>query len=56
MINDPDKIAEKLRGWIAQKRELGYLPLIPIEARKGLTRQEQYLGLEKTLYETLGRG
>jgi glycosyltransferase involved in cell wall biosynthesis len=47
VANDPEVIAQQLRGWIAQK-PAGIPPVAP-QARAGLTRAEQYSRLEQFL-------
>lgn len=53
VTNDPAEIVRMLEDWIEEKRAKGKIPLLPIEARAGLTRDEQYVGLERFLYEVL---
>lgn len=54
VINDPARIAERLRQWIAEKRETGEIPDTPPEARAGLSRPEQYARLERFLLGIAG--
>lgn len=49
MVNDPAAIAAQLRRWLAEKRRLGAIPLLPMTARDGLSRTDQYAALEATL-------
>lgn len=53
VINDPDRIAEQLKAWLEEKRRLGRIPPVPIEARRGLSRNEQYVVLETALYDAV---
>ncbi len=53
VTNDPAEIARMLEDWIEEKRANGAIPLVPAEARRGLTRSEQYAGIERLLYEVL---
>lgn len=46
VVNDPDKIAEYLRGLIEQKKAPGGIPLLPEAGIAGLSRPEQYAGIE----------
>jgi len=55
LVNDPDEIRRHLRGWMAKKKELGEIPLVPVEARAGLSRPEQYALLEDFLFKVLCR-
>lgn len=54
VTNDPAEIARLIEGWIEEKRAKGAIPLIPAEARDGLSRADQYAGLERFFYEVLG--
>ena len=49
---DPDQIAGLLTQWLALKREKGYLPAVPVSAREGFSRDDQYRKLEQ-FFETL---
>ncbi len=42
VINDPGAIADQLTAWIAEKRALGAIPLLPAAVAAGLSRAEQY--------------
>lgn len=53
VINDPAAIAEKVQGWIDQKRAEGRIPLMPETVRDGLSRAEQYAMLESRLSQVL---
>lgn len=46
VVNDPDKIADYLRGLVAQKNAPGGIPLLPEAGIAGLSRPEQYAGIE----------
>jgi len=51
--SDPDAIAEQLRKWVGEKRQSGTIAATPSSARKGLSREEQFEGLERFLLEVL---
>ena len=51
VLNEPDAIAEALAEWLEIKRRDGAIPLLPGSVRDGLSRPEQYQGLEKFLME-----
>lgn len=51
VLNDPGAIAERLTQWIEIKRAQRAIPLLPENVRDGLSRPEQYAGLEKFLIE-----
>lgn len=53
LANDPEVIAQHLQSWVDQKKQLGEIPLVPIEARAGLSRADQYYGLETLLKEVV---
>ena len=46
VVNDPEKIADYLRGLIEQKKAPGGIPLLPESGISGLSRPEQYAGIE----------
>lgn len=46
VVNDPDKIADYLRGLVEQKQQPGGIPLLPEDGLSGLSRPEQYAGIE----------
>ena len=51
VANDPPIIAEQLRRWIAQ-RPAG-IPAVPVAAREGMSRSDQYRKLERFLAEII---
>ena len=53
LANEPAEIALHLERWIDLKREAGVLPLVPVAARDGLSRPDQFRGLERFLHEVL---
>lgn len=53
LANDPEAIARHLQTWINQKKQLGKIPLVPVEARSGLSRPDQYRDLEALLKEVV---
>jgi glycosyltransferase involved in cell wall biosynthesis len=46
VVNNPDRIAEYLRELLSQKRSAGGIPLLPETGIAGLSRPEQYAGIE----------
>lgn len=46
VVNDPEKIAEYLRDLVKQKNASGGIPLLPETGISGLSRPEQYAGIE----------
>ncbi|MEX2648508.1 MAG: glycosyltransferase [Alphaproteobacteria bacterium] len=56
VLNDPARIADRLGGWIEQKRALGAIPLLPLEARRGFAREDQYALTERFLVERAAEG
>ena len=50
---NPDEIAAALKAWLAEKKDKGVLPNLPLEARKGFTHEEQAQKLEGFLTEVL---
>ena len=46
VVNDPDRIADYLRGLLAQKKSAEGIPLLPETGIAGLSRPEQYAGIE----------
>jgi hypothetical protein len=55
VVNDPAAIARHLRAWIAEKRDKGCIPLLPMAARDGLARDEQYAATERMMREAIER-
>jgi hypothetical protein len=53
--DDPERIADHLRGWLAQKEAEGVVRETPAAAAAGVSREEQARVLEKFLFEVLGR-
>jgi hypothetical protein len=53
--NDPDVIAGQLSRWTEEKRACGHVPRLPVEVTRGLTRDEQYMALDRYLPDRLGR-
>jgi hypothetical protein len=53
VTNDPAEIRRLLEGWIEDKRATGAIALVPVEARAGLSRPEQYAKLERLFYEVV---
>ena len=49
IINEPEAIAKRLAEWQEEKREKGELPLLPASVRDGLSRADQFAGVEKFL-------
>ena len=49
IINEPEAIAARLAEWQDEKREKGILPLLPASVRDGLSRADQFAGVEKFL-------
>jgi glycosyltransferase involved in cell wall biosynthesis len=49
VVNDPAAIAEHLKKWLAEKRANGKIPLVPLSARHGYSRPEQFEGAEAFL-------
>ena len=41
-VNDPALIVEQLKKWQAEKRSKGVIPLVPLSAREGYSRPEQF--------------
>lgn len=56
VLNDPAQIAQRLRGWLEEKRAQGAIPLLPIEARHDLSREDQYALTERFLMERGSEG
>lgn len=54
-VNDPAKIAEQLRAWLAEKRANGAIPLVPLSARQGYSRPEQFQHAEDFLAKVAAR-
>ena len=54
VVNDPAMIAEQLTKWLAEKRSKGEIPLMPLDARKGYSRPEQFAFAETFLKKTVG--
>ena len=54
-INDPPRIAAKLKEWLAEKDKFGRVPGLPETAREGLSRDIQFAKLERFLAETLAQ-
>ena len=50
-INDPPRIAAKLKEWLAEKDKFGRVPGLPEAAREGLSRDIQFAKLERFLVE-----
>lgn len=55
VLNDPDAIAARLQAWIAEKRAKGAIPLLPMVAREGQARDEQYAITERLLEDVVAR-
>jgi hypothetical protein len=53
--NDAAVIAEKLRGWIAEKQATGRVAALPAAALAGLSRGEQFAALEALMAEVASR-
>lgn len=53
VLNDPAAIAERLTRWLEIKRAAGAIPLLPVTVRDGLSRAEQYDGLEEFLAQRI---
>jgi hypothetical protein len=53
-INDPARIAEKLKEWLAEKDQFGRVRGLPETAREGLSRDLQFAKLERFLAELPG--
>lgn len=51
--NDPEAIAAQLKTWLAIHEQDGRVPDLPVEARRGLSRREQYARLEAFLADLL---
>jgi glycosyltransferase involved in cell wall biosynthesis len=52
--NDPARIADHLRKWQAEKKEKGEIPLVPLGARDGYSRPEQFKHAEEFLMQAVG--
>lgn len=52
--NDPSVLTAQLREWLRIKRERGHIPALSETARAGLSRYEQFEGLEDFLFQLLG--
>lgn len=48
-VNDPKIIAQHLKAWLKQKRSEGKIDLLPVSARDGLSRPEQFKKVEAFL-------
>lgn len=55
VVNDPDRIAQYLRGLIEQKNAPGGIPLLPEQGISGLSRPEQYAGIEDAFLSIVKR-
>jgi hypothetical protein len=53
--NDPQKIAEQLESWLAEKRQHGRIPSLPVVTREGLSRDVQFRKLERFMGDILDR-
>lgn len=53
--NDPSAIATQLEAWLAQSATVG-IPALPVAARAGLSRAEQFAGYEEFLRARIGGG
>ncbi len=49
VMNDPHQIAAQLRVWLKEKKDNGCIKPVPLEAQKGLSRDEQFELLEAIL-------
>jgi hypothetical protein len=49
VVNDPGIIAQHLKSWLAEKQAQGKIDLLPMDARKGLSRPEQFEKVETLL-------
>ncbi len=49
---DPDAIANALRLWLDRKRQFGEIAPLPLEARAGLSRSDQFERLERFMQDT----
>ena len=49
VMDNPTTIAAQLRVWLNEKKENGWITPIPVEAQKGLSRDEQFEILESIL-------
>ena len=49
IINEPEAIAARLAQWQDEKQKKGVLPLLPASVRDGLSRADQFAGVEKFL-------
>jgi hypothetical protein len=56
VVNDPAAIARQLGAWIEEKRARGAIALLPMKARAGLSREDQYAIAERFLIERAGAG
>ena len=54
VVNDPARIAEHLKKWLAEKRAQGEIPLMPLSAQQGYSRTEQFAGAESFLKKAAG--
>jgi glycosyltransferase involved in cell wall biosynthesis len=54
-INDPPRIAQKLKEWLAEKDRCGRVRDLPEAAREGLSRDIQFAQLERFLAEMPAR-
>ena len=50
------KIAEQLKIWLTEKKEKGEIPLVPLAAREGYSRPEQFKKAESFLENAAGAG
>jgi hypothetical protein len=50
---DPERIAAELRRWITQKEETGIVAPLPLDARRGLSRPEQFAILMRFMERSL---
>lgn len=49
MLNEPERLAECVADLLRRKRQQGEIPLLPLSAREGLSRDGQYAELERFL-------
>jgi glycosyltransferase involved in cell wall biosynthesis len=50
---DPERIAAELRRWITEKEETGIVAPLPLDARRGLSRPEQFAILMRFMERSL---
>lgn len=56
LARDAEHVAGLLRGWIAEKREQGRIPLLPESASRGLSHAEQFAQLPAFIEDTVRGG